>query len=142
MFQQILLPVDLANLDSQEKAIQAALNLAASSGAKLHLITVLPTFGEGVVSSFFPADYQEQAAKKADAALVALEADKMGGNDAVEHSVAIGRIYEEILKAQELLNSDLIVMASHQPDVSDYLLGPNASRVARHAKCSVLIVRD
>ncbi len=142
MFQHILLPVDLANLDSQDKAIDAALNLAGASGAKIHLMTVLPSFGEGVVSSFFPADYQERAIKEADEALVALESEKMAGNDTVSHSIAVGRIYEQILKTQEQLSVDLIVMASHQPDVKDYLLGPNASRVARHAACSVLIVRD
>ena len=37
--------------------------------------------------------------------------------------------------------TDVIVMASHQPKFSDYLLGSTAARVVRHAKCSVLIAR-
>jgi nucleotide-binding universal stress UspA family protein len=36
----------------------------------------------------------------------------------------------------------VIVLASHRPELKDYLLGPNAARVVRHAKCSVLVVRD
>jgi nucleotide-binding universal stress UspA family protein len=35
----------------------------------------------------------------------------------------------------------MIVMASHRPEMSDYLLGANAARVVRHAKISVLVVR-
>jgi nucleotide-binding universal stress UspA family protein len=33
-------------------------------------------------------------------------------------------------------------MASHRPELSDYLLGPNAARIVRHAKQSVLVVRE
>ena len=40
------------------------------------------------------------------------------------------------------LNCDLIVLASHRPETKDYLLGPNAARVARHAKQSVFVVRN
>ncbi len=49
---------------------------------------------------------------------------------------------EKILKAVEETGCDLIVMASHRPALKDYLLGPNAARVVRHANCSVLVVRD
>jgi nucleotide-binding universal stress UspA family protein len=39
------------------------------------------------------------------------------------------------------VNADLIVMASHKPTVTDYLLGANAAHVVRHAGCSVMVVR-
>ena len=52
-----------------------------------------------------------------------------------------GTIYHEICRIAENAGSDLIVMASHRPEVKDYLLGPNAARVVRHAKQSVFIVR-
>ena len=35
----------------------------------------------------------------------------------------------------------LIVIGAHRPDLKDYLLGPHAARVVRHAECSVLVVR-
>lgn len=38
-------------------------------------------------------------------------------------------------------NSDLIMVASHQPGLRDYLLGSVAGKVVRHAHCSVLVVR-
>jgi universal stress protein F len=33
------------------------------------------------------------------------------------------------------------IMAVGHPDLAQYLLGPNAARVVRHATCSVLVVR-
>ena len=38
--------------------------------------------------------------------------------------------------------ADLIVFGSHRPVMRDYLLSTNASRVVRHASCSVLVARD
>jgi universal stress protein F len=32
-------------------------------------------------------------------------------------------------------------MASHRPEMRDYLIGPNAAHVAQHASCSVLVLR-
>ena len=60
----------------------------------------------------------------------------------VQHIVGHGTIYEEILRAANELGCDVIILASHRPELKDYLLGPNAARVARHAACSVMIVRD
>ena len=35
----------------------------------------------------------------------------------------------------------MIVIASHDPGLVDYLLGSVAARVVRHAHCSVLVTR-
>ena len=52
-----------------------------------------------------------------------------------------GRVYDQIITAANKLGVDAIVMASHTPELSDYLLGPNSARVVRHAKQSVFVVR-
>jgi nucleotide-binding universal stress UspA family protein len=36
---------------------------------------------------------------------------------------------------------DLIVVTSHRPQMSTYLLGSNAAKIVRHATCSVLVLR-
>jgi nucleotide-binding universal stress UspA family protein len=59
----------------------------------------------------------------------------------VEKIVALGSIYREILRAAQEVPADRIVMGSHRPERKDFLLGSNAAKVARHAKCSVLVVR-
>jgi nucleotide-binding universal stress UspA family protein len=61
---------------------------------------------------------------------------------AARRIVAAGKIYQEILRVADEVGADLIVMGSHRPELSDYLLGPNAARVVRHADCSVMVVRE
>ncbi len=56
-------------------------------------------------------------------------------------TVAQGTVYKIIIDTAEGIGPDLIVMASHRPERSDYLLGPNAARVVRHSDKSVLVVR-
>ena len=53
-----------------------------------------------------------------------------------------GNIYTGILETAEKVEADLIIIGSHRPTMSDFLLGPNAARVVRHAECSVLVVRN
>ncbi|MEO0863555.1 MAG: universal stress protein, partial [Pseudomonadota bacterium] len=36
---------------------------------------------------------------------------------------------------------DAIFVGAHRPELKDYLIGPNAARVARHAQQSVFVVR-
>ena len=52
-----------------------------------------------------------------------------------------GKPATEILEYASTIKADLIVLNSHDPDISDYILGSVASRVARRAHCSIHIVR-
>jgi universal stress protein F len=53
-----------------------------------------------------------------------------------------GTIYSEILAEAEAWSADLIVVGSHRPYMSTYLLGSNAKTIVRHSKCSVLVARN
>ena len=53
-----------------------------------------------------------------------------------------GNIWRTIIRIAERAEADLIVLASHRPEMKDYLIGANAASVARHARCSVLVVRS
>jgi len=62
---------------------------------------------------------------------------------AVDHVFADGAPAEEILRAAERHHVDLIVMGSKGLTGLDrYLLGSVSRKVARHAPCSVLVVRS
>jgi nucleotide-binding universal stress UspA family protein len=141
MYRDILLAVDLTDNEAQTKAANAAFGLAKTHGARLHVMTVVPDFGLPIVSGYFPKDYEKDALSAADKALHAFVASFATGLDGVQHIVAHGTIYKEILAYADKTGCDLIVMASHRPELSDYLLGPNAARVVRHARVSVLVVR-
>ena len=62
-------------------------------------------------------------------------------NVLLNDEVRFGSIGHEILATARERKTDLIVMASHRPEVLDYLIGPNAAYVAQHAACSVLVLR-
>ncbi len=142
MFKDILLPVDLGNAESQRKAVKTAVHLAKTSKAQLHVMTVVPDFGLSIVGSFFPEGYEKHALDEASKKLHDFVQAEIPKSVKVQHIVGHGTIYEEILRAGNELGCDVIVLASHRPELKDYLLGPNAARVARHAACSVMIVRD
>ena len=46
-----------------------------------------------------------------------------------------------ILELAEKEKADLIIIGSHRPDFTNYLIGATADRVVRHAECSVLVDR-
>lgn len=142
MFKDILLPVDLGNAESQRKAVKTAVHLAKTAKAQLHVMTVVPDFGLSIVGSFFPEGYEKHALDEASKKLHDFVQAEIPKNVKVQHIVGHGTIYEEILRAANELGCDVIILASHRPELKDYLLGPNAARVARHAACSVMIVRD
>ena len=136
MFRTILLPVDLSSEPSWRKALPAAQRLL-DEGGSLHVLSVFPDIS--MVSTYFAADFEEKALHDLGERLQAWVAEHAPG--ATPH-VMHGRVYDEIIAAADRLNADAVVMASHRPELSDYLLGPNAARVVRHAKQSVLVVRD
>ncbi len=142
MFKEIALAVDLNAPETQQKALDVALAQTRLSGAKLHIISVVPDFGVGMVSSYFPEDFEQKVIKETDDKLGAYLKSHVPQDIAVQKIVAHGTIYREIIDYAEKVGADLIVMASHRPELKDYLLGPNASHVVKHANCSVLVVRD
>lgn len=142
MYKDIMLPLDLGHENEQAKALETAIRLAKADGARLHVITVVPDYGMSIVGGFFPEGHEKAVMEKATADLHAFTKAHLPDDLPVQHIVAHGSIYREILAYAEKTGCDLIVMASHRPELEDYLLGPNAARVVRHAKCSVLVVRD
>jgi nucleotide-binding universal stress UspA family protein len=142
MTKSILLPVDLNHDSSWDKALPRAVALAQSTGADLHILTVIPDYGSSMVGSFFPEDFADNALKETKEALNSLVAANIPKDvKATAHAVH-GTIYKRILATADDNGCDLIVLGSHRPSMSDYLLGPNAARVVRHAKQSVYVVRD
>ena len=141
MYRTILVPIDLDQESSWQKALPIAVEYGKIFGARLHAVTVLPDFGTGFVGSYFPPDFAERTLAEAGERLETLVRSKVPGDLPVECHVAQGTVYEEILDLAGEIDADLVVMASHRPELKDYLIGPNAARVVRHAEISVLVVR-
>ena len=142
MYRTILLPVDLSDKHSWRKALPTAIALRTTFQAELHVMTVVPEFGLPMVGQFFPEGYEAKAHAHVAAQLEEFVAAQVPETVTARRIVATGKIYQQILRVAKEIGADLIVMGSHHPELSDYLLGPNAARVVRHADCSVMVVRE
>jgi nucleotide-binding universal stress UspA family protein len=116
--------------------------MARRYDAELTVMTVIPDFGMSIVGSFFEEGFAARAMADVAAKLEAFCTDNMPTDLRRHQRVAQGSIYDAILRTADEIGCDCIVMGSHRPELKDYLLGPNAARVVRHAPCSVMVVRD
>jgi nucleotide-binding universal stress UspA family protein len=143
MTKNILCAIDISDPTRDIPVLKIAAKMAAQEDAQLDLVTVVPDFGMSVVGSFFDSDHHEAAMVEAKKRLNAIALAELGEevNAGVRHIVATGKAYEQTLKTAKASGTDLIVIGANAPDLADYLLGPNAARIVRHATCSVYVVR-
>lgn len=140
MFRNILVPIDLEEPSSWERALPVALDLRASMAARVTVMTVV-----GDTTLAVEAQWSQPALRhlldtaRARLLRIASQADDAEG---IEAHVATGNINRAIVDYAREAAIDLVVLAAHRPAMRDRLLGAHAARVARFAPCSVLIVRD
>lgn len=146
-----LAAIDLEDKVSLEKIIQTTVDMATGvPEAKIYLMTVIPGIAPGIDQRYAvrgemrgSADYPlkkweaEAEAKLKEVAKKYIPKALYAGV-VVEH----GTIYREIVEAAKDIDIDQIVMGAHRPSLASFLLGPNSARVARHAGCTVTIVRQ
>lgn len=141
MYKDILVSLDLGNAETEMRALETAVEYARSFGSRLHIMTVVPDYGMSIVGGFFPKEHEQKAIDSTNEALHAFTKKHVPAEVKHRHIVGHGSIYREILKYSEKIKADLIVLSAKRPGPEDYLLGPNAARVVRHAQISVLVVR-
>jgi nucleotide-binding universal stress UspA family protein len=141
MFKKVLLAVDLDEEASWRRALPAALEACRAESAVLHVLNVAPEVN-AQISSFFPADANRKLLDATKGALHEFVTKHVPADIAAREIVVQGTIYKEILAVAQRVGADLIVMGARAPGVRDILLGANAAHVVRHARCSVLVVRE
>lgn len=136
MYRSIVVAVDIAQLERGQQILDKAISLLDAGGAitLVNVVEELPTY----LAIDVPTDLMGAARKDANEKLQQLR-DQAGIKATVD--VRAGAPAHEILAAAQAYGADLIVLASHKPDFSNYLIGATADRVVRHAKCSVLVDR-
>lgn len=140
MYSSILVAVDLDQPSSWQKAVPTALAIAECFDAKVGLVHVVSDVllaAEAEWSGLAMRRILETAHAR-----LGLLADSLKADSEIEVHVATGRVYRGVLDIAEQTRADLIVLASHRPEMKDFLIGENAERVVRHARCSVLVVRE
>ena len=138
-FRKILIPVDLGEESSWREALPTAVDQAQHAGGELHVATVVPE--EPPQLAWLPEDYSPKMISHAESQLAKLIESEVPEQMKAEAHVRQGTIYSEIVKLAKEMGADLVIMVSHRPELKDFLLGPNAARVVRHAECPVLVIR-
>ena len=136
MYKSILVPIDLAHRDIGEAMIKRAVALSDETAkiTLLHVIGDIPAYAQ----SYLPEGQLQTNLDETRQTLTAL-----ANSTGVEADVVVryGSPSPVILDEADEREIDLIIIASHHPGLKDYLMGSTASRVVRHADCSVLINR-
>ncbi|NMW27706.1 universal stress protein UspF [Escherichia fergusonii] len=144
MSRTILVPIDISDSELTQLVISHVENEAKIDDAQVHFLTVIPSL-----------PYYASLGLAYSAELPAMDDLKAEGKsqlediiqkfniptDRIHIHVAEGAPKDKILELAKTLPADLIIIASHRPDITTYLLGSNAAAVVRHAECSVLVVR-
>ncbi len=141
MSQTILVPVDLtqpAVLDSVFEAVRRQIGIEPTTVVLLNVVL-------GHYASEFPyldAEYVERYMRHASDALTRIGEEHLGDACDWRIEIELGPVARSIVRYADRVEADLIILASHNPVVWDVFLGSTASQVVKHARHSVLVVRQ
>ena len=144
MYRNILVPTDGSDITA--KAVQTAITLAKSLGAKLTTISVKEPFPYSAISEMQPVPPQEfyDAQERIAAARVQAVVKEAGtaGLDCSAFTVEALHPWEAVVDHAKAQGCDLIIMASHgRRGVSALLLGSETQKVLTHCNVPVLVVK-
>jgi nucleotide-binding universal stress UspA family protein len=145
MYKHILVPTDGSALST--KAIEQAIGLAKSVGAKVTGMTVSIPFHVFALDPMMVSDTAEQYKKdcedRAEKFLGAIAAvAKAAGVQCEVVHVTADHPYEGIIDTATVRGCDLILMASHgRKGVAGLILGSETRKVLTHGKIPVLVSR-
>ena len=134
MYKNILVPMALDH-DISPQTLGVARALLSENGTitAIHIHEA----AQGSVASFISEDAIREAQENSRAKL----AEKTAGIEGLNAEFVVGHAYRSIIDYADLNNIDCIVIGSHKPGLSDFLLGSTAARVVRHASCAVHVCR-
>ncbi len=139
MYRTILVPVDRSQ--RARTAVDAAVYLAASGRGRVTLLHVVEIIKDTTYDDY--RDFYDSLAEQARNEMDALLAEHREADAALEVEVVFGRRVQEILRAAQEREYDLIVLQSHRidPDEPTKGWGTISHRVGLLAACPVLLVK-
>lgn len=145
MYHDILVPIDISEPALTQLVVSHVETQALLTDvARVHFLTVLPVFPYyASLGLAYSAEAPDKERIRSEALSQLSEAANKFNipKDRIELHIATGSPKDGILELAATIHADLIIISSHRPSITTYLLGSNASAVVRHAKCSVLVVR-
>lgn len=134
MYQTILVAMALDHQVSK-KTLAFAQTICPADG-KIFALHVLEE-PQGTANARLREDLLSQGEEQASV----LFKDKLADFPNVTPILAHGHASRTIIETAAKHGADCIVMGSHKPGIADYFIGSTASRVVRHAPCSVHVYR-
>lgn len=134
MYKHILVPVAPDHVNESAQKMDIARGLLAKDG-RISVLTILEEL-PSYIGNYFPEDQMQHSLKE-----MAQSLENEISTDVVSTHVISGHPTHSILDWAKKNACDCIVVTSHRPGLSNYLLGSTAARVVRHADCTVVVVR-
>lgn len=137
MYRHIMVPVDLDHIDQLEKALNTAADLSKHYRAPITYVgvTTETPSAQAHTPEEFAAKLANFAARQSEAH--GIEADSKG-LASPDPTIDLDKT---LLHAAESLGADVIVMASHKPNIADWFWTSHGGDIATHADVSVFLVR-
>lgn len=140
----ILVPIDISDIEFTQRITEYINSETLIDCAQIHFLTVIPSLPYyASLGMAYTAELPTMDELITESMIKLKEIGKQFTipEDRVFFHVEYGSPKNKILDMAKSLRVDLIIIASHSPDITTYLLGSNAASVVRHAECSVLVVR-
>jgi nucleotide-binding universal stress UspA family protein len=145
-FHHLLVPID--GSPTADKALDEAIRLASSTGAKVTLLHVMDALSHmtGFESGTLYAEQILPLMRSAGENLLAQAGQKVLAQGLQVECILItegpGRVFEHVAEHARNNNVDLIVLGSHgRRGIDRALMGSDAEQIIRHAPVPVLVVR-
>lgn len=141
MNKRILIALNLDETEMTDRVLAAAREIGGSDAQYLCTAVIPPLRGVSLIANYLPKDYDSAVLQEAQTALEKYVEKAFAGSTLPPCKVAHGTPYEEIVRIAEEEDCDCIVVGANKKASKLDGLGPNAARVARNSKKSVMIVR-
>ncbi|KVN44465.1 universal stress protein UspA [Burkholderia territorii] len=145
MYSNILVALD--GSDTSSRALDAALNLASETGARLTPVYVVdflvPAYDTyGYDPSILVDAFREEGLRVTEDAAKRMKARDVAGTPQISNVAPAGEdVAQRIVGLAGELDADLIVIGTHgRRGFRRVVLGSVAERVLRHARCPVLMI--
>lgn len=137
MFKRIMAPVDLAHVEKLGAALECTADLARHYGVPVVYVGVTSPQPSRLAHN--PEEFGQKLGAFA-AAEAARHGIETSAHTAIAHDPTT-EVDDAMMRAINETGADLVVMASHVPNVMDHIWPSNGGKLAEHAKCSVMVVR-
>lgn len=141
MFKKILVPVDIDYPEIAAAVYQEAARLAEHNGAEIKLLSVMPGFGMPIVASFINDKLKNEILNSKNQAMQ--DFIQSHCHKDTSYKVVTGKHWHEILLVAQDWQADLIVVYhNYEHDLNEVFSNSCSKKVAEHAHCSVLWLRN